>query len=89
MVIMFGIGTFQLECDGARAYDEAAKLLKGPTWKLNFASETSYLEARGRELQKRGIGFDEVTSYDIVYMQIKDKLKKISFGQEGVFRLVP
>ena len=82
------IGQYQLESDGAKAYDEAAKLLKDSSWKLNFASEKSYLEARGQELQKRGIGLHESASCDKIDLQIKDKLKRISFNPEGVFCLV-
>ena len=78
MFIYLKIGCYELEADAGRAYDEAAKLLKGPSCKLNFGAEMIYLQARGRELHKRGIGLDDVESYDIVELQIKENLQKIS-----------
>ena len=78
-------GKYLLESDGAKAYDEALKLLMGPNRKLNFKSEKSYLEARCQELRERGIDEDEAESFEAVNRQIMDKLKLIPFKRKGVF----
>lgn len=76
---------YQLESDGAKAYDKALKLLEGPVWKLNFKSEREYHEARSRELHERRIDKDTVESLTVVDQQIMSRLKQIRFKQKGMF----
>lgn len=44
------LGRYKLAVDAALAYDESAKLLKGPNWKVNFRCLVEYEAARKREL---------------------------------------
>ena len=72
------IGTYLLEADAAHSYDEAARLLKGTHWKVNFQSNSDYLEARAQELIERSIDADRTDSCEIVKMNIRLALRKIS-----------
>ena len=49
------VGKYQLHSDAALAYDKAARILKGPNWKVNFASEQGYRSLREIELNATGI----------------------------------
>jgi hypothetical protein len=72
------IGCYQLESDAAYAYDEAAKLLKGPSWKRNFKTKEDHTEAREIEIKQRGIDSDKVEIYECVFQQIKQHLNKMT-----------
>lgn len=71
----YNLGRYMLESDAAHAYDEAAKLLKGSSWKRNFQSRNAYLETRANEIKQRGIDEEELISSDAIGMQIKARLK--------------
>ncbi|KAL7499435.1 hypothetical protein ACHAWT_009543 [Skeletonema menzelii] len=58
------LGRYKLAVDAALAYDEAAKLLKGPNWKVNFPSKEAYEKARKEEIQRIGIVADHVIDID-------------------------
>jgi NACalpha-BTF3-like transcription factor len=72
------IGFYQLESDAAYAYDEAAKLLKGPSWKRNFKANDDYIEAREIEIKQMGVDSDEIEDFDTVCQRIKQRLKKMT-----------
>jgi hypothetical protein len=72
------IGFYQLESDAAYAYDEVAKLLKGPSWKRNFKTKEDHTEAREIEIKQRGIDSDKVEIYECVCQRIKQRLKKMT-----------
>jgi hypothetical protein len=72
------IGSHQLESDAAYAYDEAAKLLKGPSWKLNFKTNDDYIEAREFEIKQMGVDSDGIEDFDTVCQRIKQRLKKMT-----------
>jgi hypothetical protein len=71
------IGFYQLESDAAYAYDEAAKLLKGQSWKRNFKAKDDHTEAREIEIKQRGIDSDKVEIYECVCQRIKQRMEKI------------
>jgi len=58
------LGRYKLAVDAALAYDESAKLLKGPNWKVNFPTKEAYEEARKEEVQHIGRIGDKVTDDD-------------------------
>ncbi len=58
------LGRYKLAVDAALAYDESAKLLKGPNWKVNFPTREAYEEARMEEMQHIGRIGDRVTDID-------------------------
>jgi hypothetical protein len=72
-----GIGYYQLESDAALAYDEAAKLLKGPSSKLNFKTRNDHIEAREREIQQRGFVLDQSEAYGPVCQRIKEYTERM------------
>lgn len=59
------LGRYKLACDAARSYDQAAVLLKGDSWKINFDSNEEYNTAREKEItemiakKKKDIAEDE------------------------------
>lgn len=55
------LGRYKLAVDAALAYDESAKLLKGPNWKINFPTKEAYEEARKEEIKHIGRIGDKVT----------------------------
>jgi hypothetical protein len=71
------MGYYQLESDAALAYDEAAKLLKGPSSKLNFNTKKEHIEARGIEIKQRGLDLDDAETYSPVCPRIKHYVEKI------------
>jgi len=48
------LGRYKLAVDAALAYDESARLLKGPSWKVNFPTRQVYEEAKMKELESIG-----------------------------------
>lgn len=40
------LGRYKLSTDAAKAYDDSARNLKGPGWKINFPTEREFIEAR-------------------------------------------
>eukprot|EP00574_Skeletonema_japonicum_P009203 CAMPEP_0201720640 /NCGR_PEP_ID=MMETSP0593-20130828/5519_1 /ASSEMBLY_ACC=CAM_ASM_000672 /TAXON_ID=267983 /ORGANISM="Skeletonema japonicum, Strain CCMP2506" /LENGTH=601 /DNA_ID=CAMNT_0048211307 /DNA_START=68 /DNA_END=1873 /DNA_ORIENTATION=+ len=58
------LGRYKLAVDAALAYDESAKLLKGPNWKVNFPTKDAYEKARKEEIQHIGRIGDKVTDDD-------------------------
>jgi hypothetical protein len=58
------LGRYKLAVDAALAYDESAKLLKGPNWKINFPTREAYEQARMEEMQHIGRIGDKVTDID-------------------------
>lgn len=48
------LGRYKLAVDAALAYDESARLLKGMSWKVNFATRQVYEESKLLELQRIG-----------------------------------
>jgi hypothetical protein len=46
------LGRYMLAVDAAKAYDMAAKELKGSGWKVNFEDDNEYRNAKEKELQK-------------------------------------
>jgi len=55
----YNLGRYMLESDAAHVYDEAAKLLKAPSWRRNFKSRNAYLKARANEIRQREIDEEE------------------------------
>uniref|UniRef100_A0A7S2NY26 AP2/ERF domain-containing protein n=1 Tax=Leptocylindrus danicus TaxID=163516 RepID=A0A7S2NY26_9STRA len=43
------LGRYKLATDAAKAYDDSARDLKGPGWKINFPTEKEFAEARKKE----------------------------------------
>jgi hypothetical protein len=72
------IGYYQLESDAAYAYDEAVKLFKGPSRKLNFNTTEDHIEAREFEVKQMGVDSDEIEDFDTVRQRIKQRLKKMT-----------
>lgn len=80
------LGRYMLAVDAAKAYDMAAKELKGPGWKVNFDDEDEYLTAKELEMQKHFKQKDANTEedkasirrmYDVVHptvLELRDKL---------------
>lgn len=52
------LGSYAIEADAALAFDEAAKLLRGPDTRTNFDTMKAYKRAKKRDLKKRGVGND-------------------------------
>eukprot|EP00956_Cyclotella_meneghiniana_P003741 scaffold4557_cov74-Cyclotella_meneghiniana.AAC.10 len=73
----YNLGRYMLESDAAHVYDEAAKLLKAPSWRRNFKSRNAYLKARANEIKQREIDEEEFLSSDAIGMQIKAQLKNL------------
>ena len=46
------LGRYKLAVDAALAYDESARLLKGNSWKVNFASRKEYEVAKVKEMNR-------------------------------------
>ncbi len=53
--------------DAALAYDQSARLLKGPSWKVNFPTEQDYEDAKAAELESIGRvgGMDFLNNIDV------------------------
>jgi hypothetical protein len=97
------MGYYQLESDAALAYDEAAKLLKGPSSKLNFNTKKEHIEAREIEIKRRGLDLDDAAFlWCLRYAKRrgarerekrkergKEKRKKRGKGEEMLFSLNP
>jgi len=58
------LGRYKLAVDAALAYDESARLLKGPSWKVNFPTREAYEKARKEEMQHVGRIGNKVTDMD-------------------------
>ena len=43
------LGRYKLAADAAKAYDDSARSLKGPDWKVNFITLSAYVQARSKE----------------------------------------
>jgi len=56
------LGEYKLETDAALVYDEAAKIIRGPTAEINFATLKDYEKAKKDELEKTGLSSDVAMS---------------------------
>ena len=56
------LGNYKLESDAALAWDEAAKILRGPNAKTNYASLNDYEKAKKSELAKTGLSNEDAMS---------------------------
>jgi len=61
------LGRYKLAVDAALAYDQSARLLKGPSWKVNFPREQDYEAAKAAELESIGRvgGLDFLSNIDV------------------------
>ncbi|KAL3797207.1 hypothetical protein ACHAWO_000636 [Cyclotella atomus] len=72
------LGSYELECDAAWCYDEAARLWKGTSWKFNFESKNQYLQMRELEVVEKGIDSNVVDSVETVSQLIKNRLGSLT-----------
>jgi hypothetical protein len=71
------LGCYELECDAAWCYNEAACLWKGTSWMFNFESKNQYLKMRDLEVIWKGIDSIVVESNDDVNQLIKIGLESL------------
>ena len=68
----------KLQSDAALAYDEAARVLKGPKWSIiNFAHKQAHRTLRAIELKKTGLNVDFDETLAKMSLKVKDSLSKI------------
>ena len=74
------LGRYKLAADAALAYDEAAKLLKGPNWKVNFSSNEAYEKARKEEIQRIGTVDENAICQSKVKEMLASNMSKLAAG---------
>mmetsp|Transcript_22876 Transcript_22876/g.37359 ORF Transcript_22876/g.37359 Transcript_22876/m.37359 type:complete len:195 (+) Transcript_22876:1-585(+) len=75
------LGYYKLRADAARAYDYAARLLKGPKWPTSYATEQShntlsYIETREKEMKFLGINVDLNDTLATIESKVKEVVSK-------------
>lgn len=79
------LGRYKLAADAALAYDESARLLKGPNWKTNFTTRDDYELAKEREIEQvsRKSGTKPRSSIHTVAMKVEEVAEKIGYAGAG------
>jgi len=70
------LGNYNLEVDAAFAFDEAAKLLRGPNAETNFATLKDYENAKKLELEKTGMSSDAAMSPTAIKAKVAEVIRK-------------
>ena len=74
------LGYFSLQVDAALAFDEATKLLSGPTAETNFSSIQDYEKAKKDELAKTILGSSVSMSYEAIKVKVTRIVRKTWTG---------
>lgn len=69
------LGCYQLSSDAARAYDKAARLLRGPGCNVNFPTSEDYISMRRLEIKERKL--DSVVDLDEISTIIDSKVNRV------------
>lgn len=72
------LGRYKLAVDAALAYDESARLLKGASWKVNFATRQDYEEAKRRELESHGANGGRAIDLEKSMATVVSKIEEIA-----------
>lgn len=76
---VYDLGNYELECDAAWCYDEAAKSLKSSSSKVNFETTDQFPEEREREIAERGVDANKIASVGTLHQLTKSRVEKIPF----------